>query len=103
MLGLQIEIFNASTAREIEAAFAGLVRDRADVLFVALDANLVSRCVQFATLATHYASPASYHSREFVEVGGHQWNDPNSSTSWAICPLPNPVASSCSTSIPAVS
>ncbi len=68
--GLQIQIFNASTNREIEAAFAGLVRDRAGVLFVAPDANFVSRRVQFATLATHYAIPASYHSREFVEVGG---------------------------------
>jgi putative ABC transport system substrate-binding protein len=68
--GLQIQIFNASTNREIEAAFAGLVRDRADVLFVAPDAFFVSRRVQFATLATHYAIPASYHSREFVEVGG---------------------------------
>ncbi len=68
--GLQIQIFNASTNREIEAAFAGLVRHRADVLVVAPDANFVSRRVQFATLATHYAIPASYHSREFVEVGG---------------------------------
>ena len=68
--GLQIQIFNASTNREIEAAFAGLVRDRADALFVAPDANFVSRRVQFATLATHYAIPASYHSREYVEVGG---------------------------------
>jgi putative ABC transport system substrate-binding protein len=68
--GLQIQIFNASTNREIEAAFAGLVRDRADVLFVAPDVNFVSRRVQLATLATHYAIPASYHSREFVEVGG---------------------------------
>jgi len=68
--GLQIQTFNASTNREIEAAFPGLVRDRADALFVAPDANFVSRRVQFATLATHYAIPASYHSREFVEVGG---------------------------------
>jgi putative ABC transport system substrate-binding protein len=68
--GLQIQIFNASTNREIEAAFAGLVRDRADVLFVAPDVHFVSRRVQLATLATHYAIPASYHSREFVEVGG---------------------------------
>ena len=68
--GLQVQTFNASTNREIEAIFAGLVRDRADVLFVAPDANFVSRRVQIVTLATHYAIPASYHSREFVEVGG---------------------------------
>jgi DNA-binding LacI/PurR family transcriptional regulator len=34
-LGLQIQVLNASTSREIEAAFATLVRDRADALFVA--------------------------------------------------------------------
>jgi putative tryptophan/tyrosine transport system substrate-binding protein len=68
--GLQVQTFNASTNREIEATFAGLVRDRADVLFVAPDAIFVSRRVQIVTLAMHYAIPASYHSREFVEVGG---------------------------------
>jgi putative tryptophan/tyrosine transport system substrate-binding protein len=68
--GLQVQTFNASTNRKIEATFAELVRDRADVLFVAPDANFVSRRVQIVTLATHYAIPASYHSREFVEVGG---------------------------------
>jgi putative tryptophan/tyrosine transport system substrate-binding protein len=35
-LGLQIQVLNASTNREIEAAFAILVRDRTDALFVAL-------------------------------------------------------------------
>ena len=34
-IGLQIQILNASTSREIEAAFATIVRDRADALFVA--------------------------------------------------------------------
>jgi putative tryptophan/tyrosine transport system substrate-binding protein len=69
-IGLQIQILNASTIREIEAAFAELARDRADVLFVAPDSSFANRRVQFATLAMRYAIPASYHSREFVEVGG---------------------------------
>jgi ABC-type uncharacterized transport system substrate-binding protein len=34
-IGLQIQVLNASTSREIETAFATLVRDRADALFVA--------------------------------------------------------------------
>jgi ABC-type uncharacterized transport system substrate-binding protein len=34
-IGLQIQILKASTSREIEAAFATLVRDRADALYVA--------------------------------------------------------------------
>src|SRR6266511_3353040 len=50
-IGLQIQFLNASTSREIEAAFATLVRDRADALFVAGDTFFVSRRVQFATLA----------------------------------------------------
>ena len=69
-IGLQIQILNASTNREIEAAFATLVRDRADALFVAADIFFVSRRVQFATLATRYGIPAAYPAREVVEAGG---------------------------------
>jgi putative ABC transport system substrate-binding protein len=69
-LGLQIQILNASTSREIEAAFATLVRERPDALFIAPDGFFTSRRVQFATLAAHHRVPAAYFSREFVEVGG---------------------------------
>jgi putative tryptophan/tyrosine transport system substrate-binding protein len=51
-IGLQIQVLNASTSREIEAAFAILVREQAEALFVAADGFFVSRRVQFATLAT---------------------------------------------------
>jgi ABC-type uncharacterized transport system substrate-binding protein len=70
VLGLQITVLNAGTSREIEAAFATLVRDRADALFVAPDGFFSSRRVQFATLAAHHRVPAAYFLREFVEVGG---------------------------------
>jgi putative tryptophan/tyrosine transport system substrate-binding protein len=69
-LGLQIQVINASTRREIDAAFATVVRERADALFVAPDAFLISRRVQVATLAARHAIPATYPSREVVEVGG---------------------------------
>ena len=69
-LGLQTQFLNASTSREIEAAFATLVRDRADALFVAPDGFFVARRVQFATLAARHAIPAAYPLREVVEVGG---------------------------------
>jgi putative ABC transport system substrate-binding protein len=69
-LGLQVQVLNASTSREIEAAFATLVRDRADALFVAPDAFFTSRRVQLATLAARHAIPATYGIREYVEVGG---------------------------------
>ena len=69
-LGLQIRVFNASTSREIEAAFASLGRDPADALYVAGEGFFISRRVQFATLATRYGIPAIYSNREFPEVGG---------------------------------
>src|SRR5262249_21664972 len=69
-IGMQIQVLNASTSREIEAAFATLLRDRADALFVAADGYFNSRRVQFATLAARYAIPAAYSNREVVEVGG---------------------------------
>src|SRR4029453_7785422 len=69
-MGLQIQVLKASTRSEIEAAFATLVRDRADALFVAPDGFFTSRRVQFATLAASYRIPAIYPSREAVEAGG---------------------------------
>ena len=33
-MGLQVQVLKAGTSREIEAAFATLVRERADALFV---------------------------------------------------------------------
>ena len=68
-IGLQTQVLNASTSREIEAAFVTLVRDRADALFVAPDGFFLSRRVQFATLATRHGIPAAYSSREAVEAG----------------------------------
>jgi putative tryptophan/tyrosine transport system substrate-binding protein len=69
-MGLQIQVLNASTRSEIEAAFATLARDRADALYVAADVFFTSRRVQFATLAASYRIPATYPSRQAVEAGG---------------------------------
>jgi putative ABC transport system substrate-binding protein len=69
-LGLQPQVINASTSREIDAAFASVVRGRADALFVAPDGFLISRRVQLATLTARHGIPATYPSREVVEVGG---------------------------------
>jgi ABC-type uncharacterized transport system substrate-binding protein len=69
-MGLQIQTINASTSREIEAAFATVVRDHADALFVAPDGFFNARRVQFATLVSRYGIPAAYASREIVEAGG---------------------------------
>ena len=70
VLGLQITTLNASTAGEIEAAFATLVRDRADALFVNADVFFVTQTVQIATLAAQYGIPTAYGNRAYAEVGG---------------------------------
>jgi putative ABC transport system substrate-binding protein len=69
-LGLQIQFLNASTIREIEAAFATLVHERADALFVAPDGFFASRRVQFATLANRHDIPTAHATRDAVEAGG---------------------------------
>jgi putative ABC transport system substrate-binding protein len=69
-LGLQIQVVNASTIGEINAAFATLVRERADALFVNGDAFFVSRRVQLATLATRDRIPVAYVGRDFPVAGG---------------------------------
>jgi putative tryptophan/tyrosine transport system substrate-binding protein len=69
-IGLQLHLVNASTSREIEAAFAILARERPDALFVAGDGFFSSRRVQFATLAARDGIPAAYANRDHVAVGG---------------------------------
>jgi putative ABC transport system substrate-binding protein len=69
-LGLQIQIFNAATIGEIDAAFAALARERLDAVLVAGDAFLISRRVQLATLTARNRIPAAYGVRDPVEAGG---------------------------------
>jgi putative ABC transport system substrate-binding protein len=69
-LGLQVQTHQASTSREIDAAFAALVRERPDLLLVAPDGFFISRRVQLTSLATRHALPVAYSVREYVEVGG---------------------------------
>jgi ABC-type uncharacterized transport system substrate-binding protein len=68
--GLQIQVLNASTSREIDAAFATFVRERPDAVFVGLDVFFIGRRAQLVNLASRHALPATYPLREFVEVGG---------------------------------
>jgi len=69
-IGLQIQILNATTIGEIDAAFATIERERPDALFVTGDAFFVSRAVQFATLTARSRIPATYSLRDYVAVGG---------------------------------
>ena len=69
-MGLQIQILNASTSREINTAFANFVRERPDALYVGTGPFFASRRVQLALLAGHYGVPAIYGVRQFTEAGG---------------------------------
>ena len=69
-MGLQIQVLNASTSREINAAFATFVRERPDALFVGLDPFLNSRRVQLVNLASRHALPATFSNRDNAEIGG---------------------------------
>jgi ABC-type uncharacterized transport system substrate-binding protein len=69
-MGLQIQIFNASTSREIDAAFAAFGRERPDAIFVGQDAFYNGRRLQLANWASRHALPMTSGSRDICEVGG---------------------------------
>jgi putative tryptophan/tyrosine transport system substrate-binding protein len=69
-IGLQIQIVNATTIGEIDAAFTTLARERSDALFVAPDAFFLDRRGQFATLTARDKIPAAYGNRDIVAAGG---------------------------------
>jgi ABC-type uncharacterized transport system substrate-binding protein len=69
-IGAQLHILNASTEKEIDAAFATLVQQRTDVLIVAANPFFVSRRNQLVALAARHSIPAIYPAREFVADGG---------------------------------
>jgi putative tryptophan/tyrosine transport system substrate-binding protein len=70
MVGQRIEVLYASSSREIDAAFAGLLQKRASALVLGASPLFFTRRVQIVTLATRHAIPAVYVSREFAQVGG---------------------------------
>jgi putative ABC transport system substrate-binding protein len=69
-LGLQIQVLNASTIREIDAVFATLASGRPDAIVVGTDTFLIDRRVQLALQAMLHKLPAIYPVRDFAEVGG---------------------------------
>ena len=69
-ISVEISVVQASNSREIEAAFAVLVRDKVDALVIGTDPFFYSRRVQLTTLATRHALPAVYNLRGYAEAGG---------------------------------
>jgi ABC-type uncharacterized transport system substrate-binding protein len=83
-LGLQIQILNATSSREIDAAFAALVRERADALFVSPSGLFNGRRVQLATMAAHHSVPMTSATREIAEAGGLMSYGPNIADAWRV-------------------
>jgi putative ABC transport system substrate-binding protein len=81
-IGLEIQVLNASTSREISLAFATFVHKRPDALFVDIDPFFTSRRVQLVHLATRDAVPTTYPGRQFVDVGGLMSYGSNLTDAW---------------------
>jgi ABC-type uncharacterized transport system substrate-binding protein len=81
-IGLQIQLLNASTSREIEAAFATFAREWPDALFVGPDPFFLTRRVQLAVLAARYTVPATYSGRDYAEAGGLMSYGANGYDAW---------------------
>ena len=69
-MGLKVQVLNAGTSREIDAAFATFVREQSDALLVASGPFFTSRRVQLVQLAARHAVPAVYTGRQYADIGG---------------------------------
>jgi len=69
-VGRDIDVFNAGSSRDIDAAFASLARRPVNALIVTPDPVFSDRHVQLVMAAMYHRVPAIYFSREFVEAGG---------------------------------
>jgi len=69
-LELKLHVLNASTERELDAAFARAIELRAGGLVIASDSFFVGRQHQLAALALRYSLPTAFAGREFVAAGG---------------------------------
>ena len=69
-MGLQIQVHNANTSTEIDAAFATMGRERPDAVLVGSTPFFNGRRVQLAQVAAFHRLPTISAGREYVEVGG---------------------------------
>jgi putative ABC transport system substrate-binding protein len=59
-IGSQLEVLTARTSREIDAAYADLLKARIDAVVVGAHGLFNQRRLQLVTLATRHAVPAIY-------------------------------------------
>jgi putative ABC transport system substrate-binding protein len=69
-IGVQIQVLQASSDREIDAAFESLAQARIGALLIANDFFFNSRIEQISALAARYEIPVMHSSPEFVAAGG---------------------------------
>jgi ABC-type uncharacterized transport system substrate-binding protein len=69
-LGIRLTIVTAVDESDFDQAFASLIRQHADALFVSADPFFASKREHLVALAARHAMPATYEFREFVEAGG---------------------------------
>jgi putative tryptophan/tyrosine transport system substrate-binding protein len=69
-MGLQIQVLNADSRAEIDAAFETIGRERPDAIFVGTSPFLNGRRVQLTQLAAFHRLPGIYALRDYAEVGG---------------------------------
>jgi putative ABC transport system substrate-binding protein len=69
-IGQQIQIVNASDARDLDTAIATAVREGARALFVGADPLFTAERERLVMLTARYAIPAIYSFREFPVTGG---------------------------------
>ena len=81
-IGLQIQVVNASTSGEIDAAFAAFVREQVDALFIGPGGVFSNRRVHIANQAMRHGIPATYSQREFPEIGGLMSYGTNLTDTW---------------------
>jgi putative ABC transport system substrate-binding protein len=69
-IGKKIQVFNASSDRDLDASFAHLAQVRDRALLIGNDSFFNSRVNQLAALAARHIIPALYFRREFATAGG---------------------------------
>jgi ABC-type uncharacterized transport system substrate-binding protein len=69
-LGIGLRVLNASSEREIDAAFGSAAQQHVKAVVVGADSVFLSRRDQLVGLAARYALPSIYYVREFAVAGG---------------------------------
>ena len=69
-LGLRLQVLAVGSEGDVNTAFATLVAQRADAMFVTADAFFRSRREPIVALAARHQLPTMYFARDFVASGG---------------------------------